>query len=119
VLLMQAEALTELNRTAEAVPLVNLVRQRPSVGLAPLTGTYTAATLRPIIRSERAKELAGEGTRWYDILRWGLMDNQAGIDELKARDVDFNNFRLNISKLLPIPQRDIDIDPGVKQNPGY
>ncbi|UOQ77740.1 RagB/SusD family nutrient uptake outer membrane protein [Hymenobacter sp. 5516J-16] len=119
VLLMQAEALTELGRTADAVQLVNMVRQRPSVNLAPLTGTYTAATLRPLIRSERAKELAGEGTRWYDILRWGLMDTQAGIDELKSRDADFNNFRLGISKLLPIPQRDIDIDPGVKQNPGY
>ena len=119
VLLMQAEALTELGRTAEAVPLVNLVRQRPSVGLAPLTGTFTAATLRPLIRSERAKELAGEGTRWYDILRWGLMDTQVGIDELRSRDADFGNFRLGVSKLLPIPQRDIDIDPGITQNPGY
>ncbi|MBF9238549.1 RagB/SusD family nutrient uptake outer membrane protein [Hymenobacter sp. BT683] len=119
VLLMQAEALTELNRTAEALPLVNLVRTRPSVDLAPLTGTFTAATLRPLIRSERAKELAGEGTRWYDILRWGLMDTQAGIDELKTRDADFGNFRLGISKLLPIPQRDIDIDGGITQNPGY
>jgi len=119
VLLMQAEALTEMNQMSAAVPLVNLVRQRPSVNLAPLTGTFTQATLRQLIRSERAKELAGEGTRWYDILRWGLMDNQAGIDELKARDGDFTNFRLGISKLLPIPQRDIDIDPGIKQNPGY
>ncbi|MCC3154413.1 RagB/SusD family nutrient uptake outer membrane protein [Hymenobacter sp. BT770] len=119
VLLMQAEALTELNQMSAALPLINLVRQRPSVNLAPLTGTYTQNALRLLIRSERAKELAGEGTRWFDILRWGLMDNQAGIDELKTRDSDFANFRLGISKLLPIPQRDIDIDPGVKQNPGY
>ncbi|MDB5234962.1 MAG: hypothetical protein JWR44_1955 [Hymenobacter sp.] len=119
VLLMQAEALTELNQMSAAVPLVNLVRQRPSVNLAPLTGTFSQTALRQLIRSERAKELAGEGTRWFDILRWGLMDNQAGIDDLKTRDVDFVNFRLGISKLLPIPQRDIDIDPGVKQNPGY
>ena len=102
-----------------AVPLVNLVRQRPSVNLAPLTGTFTQATLRQLIHSERAKELAGEGTRWFDILRWGLMDNQAGIDDLKTRDADFANFRLGVSKLLPIPQRDIDIDAGIKQNPGY
>jgi hypothetical protein len=70
---------------------------------------------------ERAKELAGEGTRWFDILRWGLMDNQAGIDELKSRDSDFNNFDLTNgkSKLLPIPRRDLGIDPNLKQNPGY
>ncbi|WP_426058165.1 RagB/SusD family nutrient uptake outer membrane protein [Hymenobacter sp. B1770] len=119
VLLMQAEALTELNQMAAAVPLVNRVRTRPSVDLAPLTGTFTQNGLRQLIRMERAKELSGEGTRWFDILRWGLMDTQAGIDELKARDPDFNNFRLGVSKLLPIPQRDLDIDPNLKQNPGY
>jgi hypothetical protein len=119
VLLMQAEALTELNQLTAALPLVNRVRQRPSVGLAPLTGTFTQNQLRQLIRMERAKELSGEGTRWFDILRWGLMDTQAGIDELKTRDSDFTNFRLGISKLLPIPQRDLDIDRNLKQNPGY
>ncbi len=117
VLLMQAEALTELGRQAEALPLVNLVRQR--VDLAPITGTLSQAATRQLIRSERAKELSGEGTRWFDILRWGLMDTPAGIAELTTRDSDFTNFRLGVSKLLPIPQRDLDIDPNLKQNPGY
>ncbi|WP_139921320.1 RagB/SusD family nutrient uptake outer membrane protein [Hymenobacter sp. DG01] len=117
VLLMQAEALTELGQMGNALPLVNRVRAR--VGLAPLTGTFTQNALRLLIRSERAKELAGEGTRWFDILRWQLLDNQAGIDELKARDPDFTNFRLGVSKLLPIPRRDLAIDPNIKQNPGY
>ncbi|WP_460621764.1 RagB/SusD family nutrient uptake outer membrane protein, partial [Hymenobacter tenuis] len=119
VLLMQAEALIEMGQPADALPLINQVRTRQSVNLAPLTGTYSQAQLRQINRMERAKELAGEGTRWFDILRWGLMDDQAGIDELKSRDSDFTNFRLGVSKLLPIPQRDIDIDPNIKQNPGY
>lgn len=117
VLLMQAEALTEQGQVGTALPLVNQVRTR--VGLAALTGTYTQAQLRQVIRMERAKELAGEGTRWFDILRWGLMDDQAGINELRTRDSDFTNFRLGVSKLLPIPQRDIDIDPNIRQNPGY
>ena len=119
VLLMHAEALTEMNQMSAALPLINRVRQRSSVGLAPLTGTFAQEALRQLIRTERARELAGEGTRWFDILRYGLMDNQMGIDELRARDSDFTNFRLGVSKLLPIPQRDIDIDPGIKQNPGY
>ena len=119
VLLMHAEALTEMNQMSAALPLINRVRQRSSVDLAPLTGTFTQEALRQLIRSERAKELAGEGTRWFDILRYGLMDNQAGIDELKTRDSDFTNFVLGKSKLLPIPQRDLDIDPALKQNPGY
>lgn len=95
------------------------VQPRQWVNLASLTGTYSQDAMRQLIRAERAREFAGEGIRWYDILRWGLMDDQAGIDALKARDTDFTNFRLGISKLLPIPQRDIDIDPGVTQNPGY
>lgn len=117
VLLMQAEALAQLNQTGAALPLINRVRSR--VNLAPITGTFTREALLQTIYRERAKELAGEGTRWFDILRWGLMDNQAGIDELKARDSDFTNFRLGVSKLLPIPRRDLGIDPSLKQNPGY
>jgi hypothetical protein len=117
VLLMHAEALTELGQTTTALPLVNRVRTR--VGLAPLTGTFTQDALRQLIRSERAKELAGEGTRWFDILRWRLMDDAAGIAELRARDTDFTNFRLGVSKLLPIPRRDLAIDPNLRQNSGY
>ena len=49
----------------------------------------------------------------------GLLDDQAGLDDLKTRDADFSNFVLGKSKLLPIPQTDIDIDPNIKQNPGY
>lgn len=117
VLLMQAEALTELNQVSPALVLLNQVRNR--VGLASLTGSFSQEALRQLIRMERAKELAGEGTRWFDIVRYGLLDDQNGISELTSRDSDFTNFRLGVSKLLPIPQRDIDIDPNVRQNPGY
>ncbi|GAC1372326.1 MAG: RagB/SusD family nutrient uptake outer membrane protein [Hymenobacter sp.] len=118
VLLLQAEALNELGQPAAAVPLVNQVRQR--VGLAPIVAAnYTQNSLRLYMRNERGRELAGEGQRWFDILRWGLLDNQAGLDDLKTRDGDFANFVLGKSKLLPIPQSDIDIDPNIKQNPGY
>ena len=118
VLLLQAEALNELNQPAAAVPLVNQVRQR--VGLAPIVAVgFSQSSLRLYMRNERGRELAGEGQRWFDILRWGLLDNQAGLDDLKTRDSDFANFVLGKSKLLPIPQSDIDIDPNIKQNPGY
>jgi hypothetical protein len=119
VLLMHAEALAQLNQVGAALPLVNRVRAR--VDLRPLTGNFTRESMLQAIYMERAKELAGEGTRWFDILRWGLMDNQAGINELITRDVDFRNFDLTNgkSKLLPIPRRDLGIDPNLKQNPGY
>ncbi|AMJ65781.1 RagB/SusD family nutrient uptake outer membrane protein [Hymenobacter sp. PAMC 26628] len=116
--LLQAEALNELGQTATAVPLVNQVRQR--MGLAPISAAnYNQTSLRLYMRTERGRELAGEGQRWFDINRWGLLDNQAGLNDLITRDSDFTNFRLGVSKYMPIPQNDIDIDPGVKQNPGY
>jgi tetratricopeptide (TPR) repeat protein len=118
ILLLQAEALNELGQTATAVPLVNQVRAR--VGLAPVAAAnYNQASLRLYMREERGRELAGEGQRWYDILRWGLLDDQTGLNYLIARDTDFTNFVLGKSKLLPIPQTDIDIDHTIKQNPGY
>jgi tetratricopeptide (TPR) repeat protein len=118
ILLLQAEALNELGQTASAVPLVNQVRQR--VGLAPISAAnYNQTSLRLYMRDERGRELAGEGQRWFDINRWGLLDNQAGLNYLINRDPDFTNFVLGKSKLLPIPQTDIDLDPTIKQNPGY
>jgi hypothetical protein len=118
LLLLQAEALNELGQTANAVPLVNQVRAR--VGLAPISAAnYNQTSLRLYMRNERGRELACENQRWYDILRWGLLDDQTGLNYLIARDPDFTNFVLGKSKLLPIPQTDIDIDQTIKQNPGY
>ena len=119
VLLMQAEALNEQGQTTAALPLINQVRQRASVNLTPLTGNFTQATMRTQLRHERITELAGEGMRWSDLVRYGLLDTQAGIDELKAHDADFNNFIIPRNKLLPIPQSEIDIDRNLKQNPGF
>jgi hypothetical protein len=119
VLLMQAEALNEQGQTAAAIPLINQVRQRPSVNLTPLNGTFTQDAMREQLRHERNTELAGEGTRWSDLVRYGLFDTAAGLNELRARDADFNNFISPKNKLLPIPQTDIDIDKSLRQNPGF
>jgi hypothetical protein len=119
VLLMQAEALNELGRPAEALPLINQVRQRPSVNLTPLTGTFTQVTMRQKLRHERITELAGEGMRWSDLVRYQSFKNADDLSELRARDADFNNFISPRNELLPIPQTEIDIDKNLRQNPGY
>ncbi len=121
ILLMQAEALNELGQTSAAVPLINQVRQRPSVNLAPLTASFDQAGMRKQLMHERVCELAGEGTRWLDLNRWGLLKTQATIDVLKApsHDEDFVNFVIGKSELLPIPRTDLTADQNLKQNPGY
>lgn len=120
VLLMQAEALNEQGKTAAAIPLINQVRQRPSVNLSPLAvGTYDQAGLRTRLLHERVTELCGENTRWTDLQRSGLLDTQAGVTSITARDPDFSNFVVGKSIYLPIPQSDITLDPALKQNPGW
>ena len=117
VLLMQAEALNEQGRPADAIPLINQVRAR--VKLAPLTGSYTQADMKKQILHERVTELAGENTRWTDLQRSGLLDDQAGVNSITARDSDFANFVVGKSIYLPIPRTDVVLDPNLKQNPGW
>lgn len=121
VLLMQAEALNEQGQTTTAIPLINQVRQRASTGLAPLgtsASTFTQASLRAQIMHERVTELTGEGTRWFDLRRWNYFNDQTGISSLAAHDADYTNFVLNKSRLLPLPQTDVDLAK-LTQNPGY
>ncbi|TGE29172.1 RagB/SusD family nutrient uptake outer membrane protein [Hymenobacter metallicola] len=121
VLLMQAEALNEQGQPEAALPLINQVRGRASVRVVPLTGTFTKETMRLQLRHERVTELAGEGVRWSDINRYGLLDSQEEVDKLARadHDPDFLNFVVGKNRLLPIPQTEIDIDRNLKQNPGF
>jgi hypothetical protein len=121
ILLMQAEALNELGQTSAAVPLINIVRTRPSVNLPPLTGTYSKEQMQTQIEHERVCELAGEGTRWLDLNRWGKLSSQASLDLLKApsHDPDFVNFVIGKSEFLPITRTDLTADQNLNQNPGY
>ena len=117
---MYAEALNALNRTAEAYPFVDRVRQR--AGLQTLTaarpGLNQAQFLTQLMH-ERVTELTGEGVRWNDLARWGYFEDAAKLAELRARDSEFNNFQLGRNRYMPIPQSELDINPNLVQNPGW
>ena len=120
VLLMYAEALNNLNRTTEAYPFVDRVRQR--AGMPTLTATrpgMTAAQFQLQLEHERITELTGESVRWNDLARWGYFEDAAKLAQLKARDSEFNNFVIGRNKFMPIPQAEIDINPNLVQNPGW
>jgi len=101
-------------------PHVDRVRQR--AGLAKLSdvkpGLSQAAFLTQLMH-ERVTELTGEDVRWMDLARWGFFDDQSKVDQLKARDFEFNNFTVGKNKYLPIPQSEIDINPNLVQNDLY
>src|SRR5690606_21584230 len=69
VLLMYAEALNELGRTAEAVPYVFQVRSR--AGLNQSLDGYDQVGLQELIAKERQLEFCFENQRWYDLKRTG------------------------------------------------
>ena len=120
VLLMYAEALNNLNRTPEAYAPVNRVRQRAGLtSLSVIRPNMTQVQFQQQLEHERITELTGESVRWNDLSRWGYFDDPAKINQLKARDPDFNNFVVGRNKYMPIPQSEIDINPNLKQNPGW
>ncbi|QKG51341.1 RagB/SusD family nutrient uptake outer membrane protein [Hymenobacter sp. BRD67] len=102
VLLTGAEAKAQLANTTGALTLLNQVRTR--AGLAPSVATGTA--LLDAIAQERRVELALEGHRWFDLVRTGKAQQVLGI-------TDPNRL------LFPVPQRETQNNPNIKQNPGY
>ena len=115
VMLMYAEALNGANRTGDAYTYVDQVRQR--AGLRPLSVTRPGLTQPQFLaqlKHERITELAGEGWRWADLLRWGDLSTA-----LETRDPEFEGFIEGRHELYPIPQRDIDLNPNLTQNPNY
>lgn len=71
VLLSFAEAENELNGPSDDVyKVLDKIRARVSMPTVNRTKYGTKETLRELIRRERTIELAGEGLRKADILRW-------------------------------------------------
>lgn len=119
VLMMYAECLNELNQTTEAYPLIQQVRSRVGLpNLAIVKPGMTQAQMREQIAHERLLEFSLEGHRFDDIHRWGWLQDAAKLADLKARDPEFNTYAPG-REYFPIPQREIDINPGYKQNTGY
>ncbi len=110
ILLSLAEALNEINGpTQEAIDLVNQVRVR--AGAAPLLlSGFTKESLRDQIFQERRWEFFMEGKSREDQIRQGTF-----ISGAQARGINAQPFRV----LFPIPQVDIDANPGIEQNQGY
>lgn len=114
VLLMKAEALNELGNTGQAAEPLYEVRKRAGLTNLADVQNLTQAAMREKIRKERRIELAFEGHQWFDIIRWD--GGQYALNFLHSiGKVNAQTKHL----LLPIPQREIDANPNLKQNPGY
>ena len=115
VILMLAEAANESGDGATAAANLELIRNRASgnLGAARTIVPYIAfvdqAQMRTAIKNERRWELAMEGYRFYDLVRWG--DALSVLGPLGYT---------NRCRFYPIPQQAIDLTGGkLKQNPEW
>ena len=108
VLLMLAEAQNEVDAApgSEAYGYLNQVRKR--AGVANLSG-LTKEQFRDAVLDERAKEFVGEGHRFYDLKRTGMME----------RVLAPLGFRKGVNEVFPIPNVELDANKNLTQNPGY
>lgn len=146
VLLSRAEALNELNGpSAEVYDLIDQLRKRVGMPVVDRAKYATQAALREVIRRERTIEMAGEGLRRADIVRWkdasgkmlaetvlnqtltrivGTVDMKGANPETRATvtddrvKIEDRSFKPEF-RYWPIPQSAIDRNPQLKQNPGY
>ena len=117
VLLIYAEALNEISGpTSEAYDAINEVRARARNGnenaLADLTG-LSQDEFRNAVLHERRVEFVNEGKRWYDLVRTKNL-----IDYVKRAKGDNTNPQ-EFNYVFPIPQRELDVNNNLTQNPNY
>lgn len=134
VLLLYAEALNEWKGapTAAAYDAVNQVRRRgfglpvstPNE-LSDLPAGLGSTDFQQAIRRERSYELAFEGHRRLDLIRWGIYAQTVDETDTKLKrwfaEADYPAAPFTKEgkhELFPIPQRDLDLMTEFKQNPG-
>jgi len=124
VYLMYAEAMNNQGSDVVASEYMNKVRRRaygfdpsstqPTVDYAGLAGTQ----LRDSIREERFRELFGEGQRWFDIVRWKIVEQEV---------LKYNKFNVTQGPIIytpkacyyPVPQQEVDNNTAMTPSTGY
>lgn len=147
VLLNYAEAKLEANQLdATAYEAINKLRRR--VGMPEVAEGLGADAFRTVVRTERKIELAGEGVRYFDIIRWriaedvlngpcygriprGFLAAAPAIDENgtpnysnvpnanEMRVIQTRIFNPGANYLWPIPDIEIQTNDNLVQNAGY
>ena len=146
VMLIRAEALIELGRLQEARTIINDIRQRAKnsikkhikyaadqrdVALYPETYFQDKETARKCLRWERRLEMGMEGSRFFDLRRWGIASETLNnYFKSEAKDVYDGqpyaeyykdaNFTPGKNEFWPVPYNQLYYIPGLyTQNKGY
>ncbi|MFA5329196.1 MAG: RagB/SusD family nutrient uptake outer membrane protein [Prolixibacteraceae bacterium] len=139
ILLMRAEALIETGNFQDALPIINQVRNRAKISTS-LIGfasnlniqtyqdgvncTWSMEFAQKALRWERRLEFAMEGSRFFDLVRWGIADsviNNYYLNEAITHTYyQGAQFIKNKNEYVPIPIQQINFSKGIyKQNFGF
>ncbi|MDR2139013.1 MAG: RagB/SusD family nutrient uptake outer membrane protein [Tannerella sp.] len=144
VLLWKAECLIQLDRHAEALPVINKIRQRAAnstgrlvfadgkpllnyhIGLYEdgVNCTWTRDFAWKALQWENRLETACEGRRFFDLQRWGILEptlNAYFAKEMRRFNwMENAHFTTGRDEYKPIPQAQMNWSHGgYVQNPGY
>lgn len=135
VLLWKAEALIQTGDVNGGIGFINQVRSRAANSkriqkILPATGDAASYDTQPyptpfngdvqaamdVLKLERRLELALEGHRFFDLVRWGdastVLNNYFATEKLKRTHLNTAKFTANRDEYLPIPQTEIDLSKG-------
>lgn len=123
VILMLAEAYYESGATDKAVAEVNKIRHRAGMPELNSGATWLAVgnkeDMAERIRRERAFELAGEGQRYWDLRRWGLLERSVKNATDIFGDLMYTRSYQSRHELWPIPLVEMERNLNLTQNEGW
>ena len=127
IILMKAEALSQLSRFSEAQDELNIIRLRADIPILALPDSKIV--FEDAILDERARELAFEGKRWFDLLRMGRRNDfirKEKLIEIIITNVPSSQKKILALKLanplgwyMPILENELERNKSLVQNPYY
>ena len=110
VLLMRAECALMQGNLTGAIDFINIVRRR--FGIFEYTAAnYSKTEVFDILKHERLMEFMGEGSRFNDLRRWGILEETLNPEF----QIIYGTQPVNATHyLFPIPQGELDTNFGIQ-----
>lgn len=108
--LIRAEAAAHLGNGSDALADVNVVRARAGLGASTADPSDQAAVLTAVLHERQVELFTEWGNRWFDLKRTGTATAVLGSEKTGWQPY---------AALYPVPYTEMQLNPLLKQNPGY